>query len=295
MTTGRPRRRRGPASACPVGGLDDVVASPSGTAPTPSPSPRPARPPPQYLRELSWQLEGTGIELLVSPGLIEVAGPRLHIRPFVGLPLLAVEQPLFEGWQRLVKGAVDRWSPLWRPRAVAPVLLGHRGWPSGCPARARCSTGRNASAPTATFTMLKFRSMVVDAERGWPDLLPPTARRVLFKMRATRGSPGSGAVLRRFSLDELPSCSTSSAARCRWSGPRPPLPNEVARYDSSVRRRLLVKPGLTGLWQISGRSDLPWEEAVRLDLRYVENWIAGAGPADPLEDRSAVVRSRGAY
>jgi hypothetical protein len=149
----------------PVGGLGDVlsVAERLGadTIAVTSASETAA----QYLRELSWQLEGTDIELLVAPGLIEVAGPRLHIRPFEGLPLLAVEQPRFEGWQRLVKGAVDRGLAALAILALSPVLvvigLAVRLSSPGPVLYRQERVGTNGR----TFTMLKFRSMVVDAER----------------------------------------------------------------------------------------------------------------------------------
>ena len=126
-----------------------------------------------------------------------------------------------------------------------------------------------------SFTMLKFRSMVVDADRRLEDLLRRDEHSdgLLFKMRARpAGDPGRAACCAGSRSTSCRSCSTCSPARMSLVGPRPPLPAEVERYDTSVSRRLLVKPGLTGLWQISGRSDLSWEESVRLDLRYVENW-----------------------
>ena len=124
-----------------------------------------------------------------------------------------------------------------------------------------------------SFTMLKFRSMVVDADRRLDALRDDNiSDGLLFKMRDDPRVTPVGRWLRRLSLDELPQLFNVLGGSMSLVGPRPPLPGEVARYDTSVSRRLLVKPGLTGLWQISGRSDLPWEEAVRLDLRYVENW-----------------------
>src|SRR5215212_3089188 len=118
------RARVAGVAGVPVGGLDDVVALATrlgaDTIAVTSASETAA----QYLRQLSWQLEGTGMDLLVTPGLMEVAGPRLHIRPFEGLPLLAVEQPTFEGWRRMVKGGVDRSIAALAMLALAPVLLG---------------------------------------------------------------------------------------------------------------------------------------------------------------------------
>jgi exopolysaccharide biosynthesis polyprenyl glycosylphosphotransferase len=290
------RDRVARVAGVPVGGLDDVlvlaghlgadtiaVTSASETAS-------------QYLRSLSWQLEGTGIELLVAPGLIEVAGPRLHIRPFEGLPLLSVEQPRFEGWQRLVKGGLDRVVAALALLLLAPVLLGIAAAvkiTSPGPVLYRQErVGVNGQA----FTMLKFRSMVVDADCQVDALRAQNiSDGLLFKMRVDPRVTPVGRVLRRLSLDELPQLFNVLGGSMSLVGPRPPLPGEVARYDTSVSRRLLVKPGLTGLWQISGRSDLPWEESVRLDLRYVENWSLAMDLLILVKTVRAVVSSAGAY
>ncbi|SHN70805.1 exopolysaccharide biosynthesis polyprenyl glycosylphosphotransferase [Geodermatophilus obscurus] len=290
------RDRVARAAGVPVGGLDDVltlaghleadtiaVTSASETAS-------------QYLRSLSWQLEGTGIELLVAPGLIEVAGPRLHIRPFEGLPLLSVEQPRFEGWQRVVKGGLDRVVAALALLLLTPALLGIAAAvkvTSPGPVLYRQErVGVNGQA----FTMLKFRSMVVDADRRVDALRAQSiSDGLLFKMRVDPRVTPVGRVLRRLSLDELPQLLNVLGGSMSLVGPRPPLPGEVARYDTSVSRRLLVKPGLTGLWQISGRSDLSWQESVRLDLRYVENWSLAVDLLILAKTFRAVVSSSGAY
>src|SRR5215208_5244786 len=147
-----------------------------------------------------------------------------------------------------------------------------------------------------TFTMLKFRSMVVDADRRLEEIRAANiSDGLLFKMRNDPRVTPVGRWLRRLSLDELPQLFNVLGGTMSLVGPRPPLPGEVARYDSSVSRRLLVKPGLTGLWQISGRSDLPWEEAVRLDLRYVENWSLAMDALILWKTARAVMTSSGAY
>jgi len=280
----------------PVGGLDDVLALAdtyeADTIAVTSASETAA----QYLRQLSWQLEGTGIELLVAPGLIEVAGPRLHIRPFEGLPLLSVEQPSFEGWRRVVKGGVDRCAAALALLLLAPVLLVIAvavGSTSPGPVLFRQErVGLNGQ----TFTMLKFRSMVVDADRQLETLRSDNiSDGLLFKLRADPRVTPVGRVLRRLSLDELPQLLNVLGGSMSLVGPRPPLPAEVARYDTSVSRRLLVKPGLTGLWQISGRSDLSWEESVRLDLRYVENWSLALDVLILWKTGRAVLSRSGAY
>ena len=280
----------------PVGGLDDVLALAAAhdadTIAVTSASETAA----QYLRQLSWQLEGTGIELLVAPGLIEVAGPRLHIRPFEGLPLLSVEQPCFEGWRRVVKGGVDRAVAAVVLLLLAPVLLAITA------AVALTSPGpvlfrqERVGLGGRTFTMLKFRSMVVDADRQLDALRGDNiSDGLLFKLRVDPRVTPVGRLLRRLSLDELPQLLNVLGGSMSLVGPRPPLPAEVARYDTSVSRRLLVKPGLTGLWQISGRSDLSWEESVRLDLRYVENWSLALDLLILGKTGRAVLSRSGAY
>jgi exopolysaccharide biosynthesis polyprenyl glycosylphosphotransferase len=249
-----------------------------------------------YLRKLSWQLEGSGIELLVSPGLVEIAGPRLHVRPFVGLPLLSIEEPTFSGWKRVLKGALDRAGAALAILLIAPVLVtialavrlsGHG------PVLYR---QERVGAHGRRYTMFKFRSMVDGADAKLQELLTLNeGHGLLFKLRQDPRVTPVGRVLRRFSLDELPQLFNVLTGTMSLVGPRPPLPHEVERYDTSIRRRLLVKPGLTGLWQISGRSDLSWEESVRLDLRYVENWSLALDLLILWKTAAAVVRSRGAY
>jgi exopolysaccharide biosynthesis polyprenyl glycosylphosphotransferase len=250
-----------------------------------------------YLRRLSWELEGSGTELLVAPGLMEVAGPRMHMRPFIGLPLLHVEEPEFTGARRLVKEVVDRLGAGLALLAIAPMLLvvalAVRLDSVGPVLFRQVRIGRDGRE----FSMLKFRTMVADAEEQRAALLDRNEKAdgLLFKIADDPRVTRVGRVLRRFSLDELPQLLNVLGGQMSLVGPRPPLPAEVALYDDSVRRRLLVKPGLTGLWQVSGRSDLTWEESVRLDLRYVENWSLLLDLMILWKTASAVLRARGAY
>ncbi|MGY1736588.1 sugar transferase [Geodermatophilus sp. SYSU D00684] len=250
-----------------------------------------------YLRRLSWDLEGTGVELLVAPGLMEVAGPRMHVRPFIGLPLVLVEEPRFTGPMRLVKATMDRIGAMLLLVLVLPLLLAvavairadSRG-----PVLFRQVRIGHEGRP---FTMLKFRTMSSDAEdrRAELERHNHNADGLLFKVPGDPRITRVGARLRRHSLDELPQLFNVLCGQMSLVGPRPPLPEEVARYDDSVRRRLLVKPGLTGLWQVSGRSDLTWEETVRLDLRYVENWSLALDLVILFKTLATVARARGAY
>jgi exopolysaccharide biosynthesis polyprenyl glycosylphosphotransferase len=226
-----------------------------------------------YLRELAWALEGAGVELLVDPGLVEVAGPRMHIRPLMGFPLLHVEEPHFTGWRWVVKRVSDIVLTLIGLLTISPVLLGIAlgiKLQDGGPVIFRqARIGRDGKS----FTMVKFRSMVPDAEVRRSDLLAYNeAAGALFKMQHDPRITPFGRFLREFSLDELPQLFNVLAGSMSLVGPRPHLDSELALMPSEASRRSLVTPGLTGLWQVSGRSDLGDDDAIRLDLRYVENW-----------------------
>jgi exopolysaccharide biosynthesis polyprenyl glycosylphosphotransferase len=291
-----PDRGRVADTGVPVGGLDEVVALVARTGADTVAVTTASETADEYLRALSWELEGTGVELLVAPGLVEVAGPRLHIRPLEGLPLLTVEQPRFEGWPRVFKAALDRTLAALALLLLAPVLvtvaLAVKADSPGPVLYRQERIGRGGRP----FQMLKFRSMVVDADRLLVDLHDSNVSDgLLFKMRQDPRVTPVGRWLRRYSLDELPQLLNVLTGSMSLVGPRPPLPREVARYTPPVSRRLLVKPGLTGLWQISGRSDLPWEETVRLDLRYVENWSLALDALILWKTGRAVLAGSGAY
>ncbi|MCW2666361.1 MAG: exopolysaccharide biosynthesis polyprenyl glycosylphosphotransferase [Frankiales bacterium] len=249
------------------------------------------------LRRLSWQLEGSGVDLVVAPSLTDIAGPRIHIRPVAGLPLLHIEEPEFGGGRRLLKGTVDRALALAAVLVLLPLLLSVSiavRLNSGGPALFRQT---RVGADGKTFTMFKFRSMYVDAEARLAELQDrnEAADGLLFKMKDDPRITPVGGWLRAFSLDELPQLLNIVRGDMSLVGPRPPLPREVEQYGDDVRRRLLVKPGLTGLWQISGRSDLSWDESVRLDLHYVENWSLALDAMILWKTVFAVVQRKGAY
>jgi exopolysaccharide biosynthesis polyprenyl glycosylphosphotransferase len=248
------------------------------------------------LRELAWELEKTGTDLYVAAALLDVAGPRTTIRPVAGLPLLHVDHPELAGGKQVFKGVFDKaiaasalilLAPLFAATALM-IWLADRG-----PVFFRQTrVGKNGR----TFTLYKFRTMVVDAEQ-WKPLLAERneADDVLFKIRRDPRITRPGGWLRRWSIDELPQLLNVLLGNMSLVGPRPALPQETASYGDLMRRRLAVTPGLTGLWQVSGRSDLPWEEAVRLDLRYVENWSFALDLQILWKTGSAVIRGAGAY
>ncbi|GLY95558.1 exopolysaccharide biosynthesis polyprenyl glycosylphosphotransferase [Actinoplanes sp. NBRC 103695] len=248
------------------------------------------------LRRLAWRLERDEVDLVVASALIDVAGARTTIRPFDGLPMLHVEHPRLHGGIRLVKELVDRLGALLLLALFSPLLLGValcvRLTSRGPVLFRQVRVGRDGRE----FRIFKFRSMYVDAEARLAELRHLNEHDgVLFKMRDDPRVTPVGRWLRRFSVDELPQLLNVLTGQMSLVGPRPPLPSEVAAYADDVRRRLAVKPGMTGLWQVSGRSDLSWEEAVRLDLRYVENWSLSLDLVILLRTMTAVVRSSGAY
>jgi exopolysaccharide biosynthesis polyprenyl glycosylphosphotransferase len=251
---------------------------------------------PRRLHQLAWNLEDLATaELVVDPGLMEAAGPRLHIDPVDGLPLLRLTRPTFAGVSWVAKHVVDRLGSALLLIVIAPLLLGLAIAVKidGGPIFFRQTrVGRHGRQ----FSMLKFRTMVVDAEQRLGELRAENeGAGPLFKLKHDPRVTRVGAFLRRYSLDELPQLVNVLMGSMSLVGPRPPLPKEVATYGRDAQRKLLVKPGLTGLWQISGRSDLSWEESVRLDLRYVENWNLALDALILWRTFGAVVGTRGAY
>lgn len=251
---------------------------------------------PDRLQRLAWNLEGSDAEMVVAPVLMEVAGPRLHVDAVLGIPLLRVSMPIFTGGRRAVKEVVDRVGAavllmLFAPLMVFVGLLVLADSRGGAVYRQR-RVGKDGRE----FTILKFRTMVADADRVRAELADRNeGAGLLFKLRRDPRVTRVGAVLRRYSIDELPQLFNVLTGSMSLVGPRPPLPEESAAYGPDIRRRLLVKPGLTGLWQISGRSDLSWEEAVRLDLRYVEDWSLALDTVILWKTLRAVVYGQGAY
>ncbi|SNS90583.1 Undecaprenyl-phosphate galactose phosphotransferase, WbaP/exopolysaccharide biosynthesis polyprenyl glycosylphosphotransferase [Geodermatophilus saharensis] len=248
------------------------------------------------LRKLGWDLEDTEAELLLAPAVTEVAGPRVHVRPVAGLPLVHVERPEFTGARRIVKDVVDRTAAglgilLLSPLLVALALL-VKVTSSGPVFFRHERIGRDGRP----FQVLKFRSMVVDADKAETDLHGRSeGNAVQFKMRRDPRVTRIGAVMRRYSLDELPQLFNVLGGSMSLVGPRPHVTREVEQYGFDMRRRLLVKPGITGLWQVSGRSDLSWDDAVRLDVHYVENWSLTFDAMILWKTAGAVLRGSGAY
>lgn len=253
--------------------------------------------PAHRVRELSWKLEPGQQHLIVAPALTDIGGPRIHTRPVAGLPLVHVETPRYRGGKLHGKRLFDVVASgvlilLLAPLMIA-VVAAIKITDPGPALFAQRRVGKNGRP----FRMLKFRTMVVDAEARLAELRAQAdaGNDVLFKMRDDPRITPLGKLLRRYSIDELPQLFNVFFGEMSLIGPRPPLASEVEEYEHHVHRRFLVKPGITGLWQVNGRSNLSWEESVRLDLYYVENWTLTGDLAILFRTAQAVVAKDGAY
>ena len=251
------------------------------------------------VRRLGWSLERTGIELIIASSLHDVRAQRVTNRTVQGLHLLLVEPPHFSDWQLLLKSGLDRVLGVLLLILATPVL-----------AVAALLIKREDGGPVLLhqtrvgldgqeFPMLKFRSMVPNAEGMRAELIDEVEDAVdrgpMFKRRNDPRITRIGRILRRTSIDELPQLINVVRGDMSLVGPRPPLPHEVTSYTPVAKRRLLVRPGMTGLWQINGRSDLSWDDTIRLDLYYVENWSVTFDLLILFRTAKAVLQQKGAY
>ncbi|WP_251423166.1 sugar transferase [Pseudarthrobacter sp. NCCP-2145] len=251
---------------------------------------------PTDLRRLGWELAARDIGMILAPALTDIAGPRIHTQPVAGLPLIHVSTPKLTGGKKVAKRTFDIvgaglllgfLSPIFIVVAIlvrltdpGPVFyrqerIGIRG---------------------TTFSMLKFRSMRVNADAELKDLLElqGSSDKPLFKIENDPRVTPLGRILRKYSLDELPQLLNVLGGSMSLVGPRPQREGEVALYDDAAHRRLYVSPGMSGLWQVSGRSNLTWEESIRLDLYYVENWSLMGDVLILIKTFKAVFASTGA-
>lgn len=229
---------------------------------------------PRAMRRLGWEMADRDVNWVVAPALTDVAGPRIHARPVAGLPLVHVDFPTLEGYKRVAKRTFDiigsaliilLLSPAMLVTAIAIRLDG-----PGSIFYRQVRIGRRGRE----FGMIKFRSMVANADDQLASLLDVqgTTDQPLFKVTNDPRITKVGRFIRKHSIDELPQLFNVFIGEMSLVGPRPQRAAEVALYDDDAHRRLLVKPGMSGLWQVSGRSKLSWDDAIRLDLYYVENW-----------------------
>lgn len=248
------------------------------------------------MRRAAWSLESSGARIMLVPSLTDVASDRIQVRPAAGLPMMELQGPSARATSAGLKRAFDVVGASAVIVLASPVLLitalaikAHDGGPV---LYRQTRSGRDGQP----FGCFKFRSMVVNAEAVLPQVANHHGNdHVLFKSKEDPRVTRPGRFIRRYSIDELPQLFNVLQGSMSLVGPRPPLPSEVARYTADVHRRLAVRPGMTGLWQVSGRSDLSWDDTVRLDLYYVDNWSILRDLAILARTVHAVVSSRGAY
>jgi exopolysaccharide biosynthesis polyprenyl glycosylphosphotransferase len=248
------------------------------------------------MRRLAWNLESEDIAVVIAPSVTDVSSERVKIRPVGGLPLIHLEKPRSQEAVRRAKRTFDVVGSLTLLLLFTPIFAfaALRVWAydRGPVLFRQTRVGRDGQV----FRCWKFRTMVTNAEAMLADLQARAGYEGgLFKMEDDPRITPPGRWLRRFSIDELPQLVNVLTGDMSLVGPRPPLRHEVAQYDDDMARRLRVRPGMTGLWQVSGRSDLAWSEAIRLDLYYVDNWSMVQDLTILFRTLGAVLGSRGAY
>jgi len=273
-------------------GLDEVIESSSAEAIAVTPSDSITS---DAIRQLAWRLEGRSVDLLIAPAMMDITGPRLSVRPAAGLPLLHLDEAVLSRSQRVSKRALDLVGSLAMVVLLSPVMIASaiavKASSKGPVIFRQVRIGRAGNS----FTMLKFRTMVQNADamredlRTKHDLDDP-----MFKMAADPRITSVGRFLRRWSIDELPQLFNVIGGSMSLVGPRPHPLDDVDRYELEAYRRLALKPGLTGLWQVEGRSDLTWTEALQLDLYYVETWSLSGDIVLLARTVRAVIQGRGA-
>ena len=229
---------------------------------------------PKQLRSLGWELAARGTGLILAPALTDVAGPRIHTQPVAGLPLIHVTTPKLTGGKRVAKRLFDIFTSATLILALSPVLMVIGGLVKISSPGPIFYTQSRIGKDGKPFNMIKFRSMRSGADAELKALLEAqgTTNKPLFKVEDDPRITPIGKVLRKYSLDELPQLFNVLKGTMSLVGPRPQREGEVALYDDAAHRRLFVSPGMSGLWQVSGRSNLSWEQSIRIDLYYVENW-----------------------
>lgn len=252
--------------------------------------------PPRVLRQLGWELAARDIRMILAPALTDVAGPRIHTQPVAGLPLVHVSTPKLTGGKRVAKRLFDVLASGMLILVLSPLLLTIAVLVKITSPGTILYSQERIGVRRTTFRMLKFRSMHSDADAKLQELLEGqgTSGMPLFKVENDPRITPLGKVLRKYSLDELPQLFNVLSGSMSLVGPRPQREGEVALYDDAAHRRLYVSPGMSGLWQVSGRSRLSWEEAIQLDLYYVENWSLTQDLVILFRTFSAVFTGRGA-
>lgn len=252
---------------------------------------------PKDLRQLGWELAARDIGMILAPALTDVAGPRIHTQPVAGLPLIHVSTPKLTGGKRVAKRTFDITCAILLCLCLMPLLLVLAVLVKTSSRGPVLYKQERVGLHGTSFKMLKFRSMREGADAELLALLQAqgSAETPLFKVTNDPRVTPIGRFLRKYSLDELPQLFNVIGGSMSLVGPRPQREGEVALYDDAAHRRLYVSPGMSGLWQVSGRSNLSWEESIRLDLYYVENWSLMGDIVILFKTFKAVVRTTGAF
>lgn len=250
------------------------------------------------VRRLGWDLEGKGIDLVLTLALVDIAGPRVIMQPVSELPLMYVDEPQFKGGKYVLKSAFDWTAAAVITLLISPVLVGIaiviKATSPGPILFSQERVGRDGRH----FKMLKFRSMVEGAHDQLGEVLALEGMSSIVPFYKPRKDPRVttvGRFLRKYSLDELPQLLNVLRGEMSLVGPRPQIDVEVAQYDRAASRRLLVKPGLTGRWQVSGRNEIAPEDGIRMDISYVENWTLLGDVLILLRTFGVMVSGKGAY
>lgn len=254
---------------------------------------------PSDVRKLGWQLLPSNENLYLAANVVDIAGPRLAIRPVAGIPLIEVQQPQLNAINLLMKRLIDIVISIFAIVVCLPLFVVAAIQIRSFDRQAIFFVQERVGLKGTIFKMIKFRTMTVGAEKELNSLdttdHDSAGNTILFKLRDDPRVTKPGRWMRRYSVDELPQLFNVLLGHMSMVGPRPPLAREVDSYDEYVTARFIVKPGITGLWQISGRSDLSWEESVRADLSYVQNWSIMADFTIMWRTIKAVFVGKGAY
>lgn len=250
------------------------------------------------LRQLGWDLEGTGVDIALTMAIRDVAGPRVTMQPVNGLPLVYVDEPRFSGPKYALKSVTDWVLAFFILLVLAPALIVIAVLVKTTSRGPVFYRQERVGVDSKTFKMIKFRSMDADAHSRLDEILAAEgvgSVGLFYKPKNDARITSIGRVLRKYSLDELPQLLNVLSGEMSLVGPRPQIDREVAQYDQVAHRRLLVKPGMTGLWQVSGRSELSAEEGIRLDVFYAENWTIFGDFLILARTAKAMLVGQGAY
>jgi len=247
------------------------------------------------IQQLSWRLEGPRVDLLVAPNLGDVAGPRVTMRMAADLPLLHLDEPHLTGPKRAIKRTLDivfgsLFLVLFLPFMII-AAIGTFATSRGPVLYTQLRVGRGGEM----ITVRKFRTMYVGADKEREKVIGTPDEKIFERYKSDPRITPFGRILRRWSIDEMPQVFNVLGSSMSLVGPRPVLPEELGLFDDADHRRHLTKPGLTGLWQVSGRKEVDWDERMRMDLDYVENWSPALDLVIVAKTAKVVLSGQGAY